>query len=101
MLIISGSTPSGVSDITGNLLDGNGHGKAGDNYVAILRGFGLDKPGVPFKKLIREQLHGRPLSSHAVLMKHARPAPVSRALPRKIVQVNRVNGIARPHQARW
>jgi len=53
MLIVNSSTPTGVTDISGNLLDGNGDGKPGDNDVAILRGFGLDKPGVPFNKLIR------------------------------------------------
>jgi hypothetical protein len=93
MHIINGSTPTGVADVSGNLLDGNGDGKPGDNYVAILRGFGLDKPGVPFNKLIRDQLHGQPLSSHAVLTKLARPAPVSRALPRSTVRVDRVNGV--------
>ena len=80
MLIVNGSMPTGVSDLTGNLLDGNGDGKPGDNDVAILRGFGLNKPGVPFNKLIRDQLHGQPLSSHAVLAKHARHVPAFRAL---------------------
>jgi hypothetical protein len=94
MLIVNGSTSTGVADVSGNRFDGNGDGKPGDNYVAILRGFGLDKPGVPFNRLIRDQLHGLPLSSHAVLTKHARPTPVSRALPKGTVQVNRVNGVA-------
>ena len=40
MLIVNGSTPTGVSDLNGNLLDGNSDGKPGDNYVVILRGFG-------------------------------------------------------------
>jgi hypothetical protein len=60
-----------MTDISGNLLDDNGDGKPGDNYVAILRGFGLDMPGVLFNNLIRDQLHGQPLSSRATLTKHA------------------------------
>ena len=54
MLIVNGSTPTGVVDVSGNILDGDG--KPAGNYVAILRGFGLDKPGVPFKRLMREQV---------------------------------------------
>jgi hypothetical protein len=65
-LVVKGSTPSGVSDLAGNLLDGAGNGKPGSNYVVILRGFGVDKPGVPFRKLIREQLGGKPMSSRRV-----------------------------------
>ena len=38
MLIVNGSTPAGVADASGNLLHGNGDGKPGNNYVAILRG---------------------------------------------------------------
>ena len=74
MLIVNGSTPAGVADASGNLLDGNGDGKPGDNYVAILRGFGLEKPGAPFSRLIRDQLHGQPLSSRAVITKRAHPS---------------------------
>ena len=45
MLIVNGSTPAGVADASGNLLDGNGDGKPGNNYAAILCGFGPDKAG--------------------------------------------------------
>jgi hypothetical protein len=88
MLIVNGSTPTGVADMAGNLLDGNGDGKPGASYAAILRGFGLDKPGVTFNKLIRDQLHGQPLSSYTVLAKHARQAPLSRGLPKVTGRVN-------------
>jgi hypothetical protein len=75
MLIVNGSTPAGVGDASGNLLDGNGDGKPGDNYVAILRrGFGPEKAGAPFSRLIRDQLHGQPLSSRAVITKRAHPS---------------------------
>ena len=40
MLIVNGSTPTGVAGTSGNLLAGDG--KPGNNYVAILRGFGPD-----------------------------------------------------------
>ncbi len=65
-LIVDGSTPTGVRDLSGNLLDGNGDGKPGSNYVVVLRGFGIDKPRMPFRKLINEQLGGKPLSPRRV-----------------------------------
>jgi hypothetical protein len=70
-LIVNGSTPSGVADVAGNLLDGAGNGKPGSDYVVVLRGFGRDEPGRPFRKLIRDQLGGQPMSSRRV---HLRPA---------------------------
>ncbi|HKI21601.1 MAG TPA: hypothetical protein VKA15_27150, partial [Isosphaeraceae bacterium] len=73
MLIVNGSTPTGVAGTSGNLLAGNGDGKPGNNYVAILRGFGPDKAGAPFSRLIRNQLHGQPLSSRAVITKPPHP----------------------------
>jgi len=72
MVIVDGSTPAGVADASGNLLDGDG--KPGNNYVAILLGFGPDKAGAPFSRLIRDQLHGQPLSSRAVITKRAHPS---------------------------
>ena len=42
--------------------------------MAILRGFGLEKTGAPFSRLIRDQLHGQPLASRAVITKRARPS---------------------------
>jgi hypothetical protein len=74
MLIVNRSTPTGVADTSGNLLASNGDGKLGNNYVAILRGFGPKKAGAPFSRLIRDQLHGQPLSSRAVITKCAHPS---------------------------
>ena len=74
MLIVNRSTPTGVAGTSGNLLAGNGDGKPGNNYVAILRGFGPEKAGAPFSRLIRDQLHGQPLSSRAVITKRAHPS---------------------------
>jgi len=74
MLIVNRSTLTGVAGTSGNLLAGNGDGKPGDNYVAMLRGFGLEKTGAPFSRLIRDQLHGQPLSSRAVITKRAHPS---------------------------
>jgi hypothetical protein len=74
--------PRRFSELAGNLLDRNRLGKPSDNYATILRGFGLDKAGVPFKKLIRDQLHGQPLSSRAVITKRAHPSRCL-GLPRK------------------
>ena len=54
MLIVNGSTPTSVADVSGNLLDGDG--MPGGKHVAILCGFVFDKPGVPFNRLIREQV---------------------------------------------
>ncbi len=68
-LIVNGSTATGVADVAGNLLDGNSDGRPGGNYVAILRGFGLDRPKTPFIKLIREQLGGKPISSRRVTLR--------------------------------
>jgi hypothetical protein len=62
-LTVNGVAPTGLTNTSGVLLDGNGDGSPGGNYVAILRGFGLDKSGVPFNKLIRDQLGGKPVSS--------------------------------------
>ncbi len=39
-LIVNGSTPTGVADLAGNLLDGAGNGRPGSNYVVVLRGLG-------------------------------------------------------------
>src|SRR5205823_9117057 len=58
-LVINGSSAAGVTDVSGNLLDGNRDGRLGDNFVAILRGFGIDKRRIAFNRLIREQLHGQ------------------------------------------
>jgi hypothetical protein len=65
-LIVNGSTPAGVTDVAGNLLDGAGSGKPGSDYVVVLRGFGRDEPGRPFRKLLRDQLGGKPMSSRRV-----------------------------------
>jgi hypothetical protein len=65
-LVVNGSTPTGVADIAGNLLDGDGNGQPGSNYVVMLRGFGRNEPGRPFRKLIRDQLGGKPMSSRRV-----------------------------------
>jgi hypothetical protein len=65
-LIVNGSTPTGITDTAGNLLDGDGSGKPGSNYVVVLRGFGRNEPGRPFLKLIRDQLDGKPMSSRRV-----------------------------------
>src|SRR5207247_2109399 len=62
-LTVNGSTPTGVVDLNGNLLDGDANGQPGGDYTAILRGFGPDEPRRPFRVLIRDQLHGRPLAS--------------------------------------
>jgi len=99
MLIVNGSTPVGVADASGNLLDGNGDGKPGDNYVAILRGFGLEKMGAPFSRLICDQLHGQPLSSRAVITNRAHSASVSRAAPGVMGRVNRGHGVVHPPRA--
>ncbi len=72
MLIVHASSPTGVADVSGNLLDGNRDGKPGDNYVAILRGVRARQARGAFKRLIRDQLQGQPLSSRATLTKHVR-----------------------------
>jgi len=74
MLIVNRSTPTGVAGTSGNLLAGNGDGKPGNNYVAILHGFGPEKARALFSRLIRDQLHGQPLASRAVITKRARPS---------------------------
>jgi len=66
--------PRRFSELAGNLLDRNRLGKPSDNYVAILRGFGLEKTEAPFSRLIRDQLHGQPLSSRAVITKRVHPS---------------------------
>ena len=66
--------PRRFSELDGNLLDRNRLAKPSDNYVAILRGFGPDKAGVPFSRLIRDQLHGQPLSSRAATTRRAHPS---------------------------
>ncbi len=99
MLIVNGSTPTGVAGTSGNLLAGNGDGKPGNNYVAILRGFGPDKVGAPFSRLIRDQLHGQPLSSRAVITKRAHPSRCL-GLPRGVMgRVNRGHGDVYPPRA--
>jgi hypothetical protein len=65
-LIVNGSMPTGITDMAGNLLDGAANGKPGSNYVVVLRGFGPDEPGRPFRKLIRDQHGGKPMSSRRV-----------------------------------
>ena len=62
-ITVNGMAPLGLTNTSGVLLDGRGNGQPGTNFVAILRRFGLDKRGVPFNKLIRDQLGGKPLSS--------------------------------------
>ena len=74
MLVIHASSPTGVADVSGNLLDGNRDGKPGDNYVAILRGVRARQARGAFKRLIRDQLQGQPLSSRAVITKRAHPS---------------------------
>lgn len=39
-LTVNGSSPTGVADATGNLLDGNGSGLPGSNFVRVFQGFG-------------------------------------------------------------
>jgi hypothetical protein len=68
-LVVNGSTPMGITDAAGNLLDGAGNGKPGSNYVVVLRGFGRNEPGSPFRKLIRDQLGGKPMSSRRVSLR--------------------------------
>ena len=56
-LTVNGRSPNGLTNTSGVLLDGNGDGNPGGNYVADLWGFGFDKPHVPSNKLIlRDQL---------------------------------------------
>jgi hypothetical protein len=38
---VNGSSPTGVTDLAGNLLDGNSDGKPGGDYVAVFLGGGL------------------------------------------------------------
>jgi hypothetical protein len=68
-LIVNGSTSTGVANVFGNLLDGNGDGRPGGNYAVVLRGFGIDKPQMPFNKLIKAQLGGKRMSSRMVNVK--------------------------------
>ena len=65
-ITVNGMAPLGLTNTSGVLLDGQGNGQPGTNFVAMLRGFGLDKPGVPFNKLIRDQLGGKPISTRRV-----------------------------------
>jgi hypothetical protein len=65
-LTVNGTSSTGLTNTSGALLDGNGDGTPGRNYVAVLRGFGLDQPKVPFNKLLRDQLGGKPVSSRRV-----------------------------------
>jgi hypothetical protein len=39
-LIINGTTPTGVKDSAGRLLDGMGSGQPGSDYITALPGFG-------------------------------------------------------------
>ena len=39
LIIVNGSTATGITDLAGNLLDGNGDGKPGGDVVAILQHF--------------------------------------------------------------
>ena len=65
-MTIKASASTGFADVAGNLLDGDKDGRSGGNYVVVLRGFGRDEPGRPFRKLIRDQLDGKPISSRRV-----------------------------------
>jgi hypothetical protein len=44
---VNGSSPAGVTDLAGNLLDGNNDGKPGDDYLAAFRGTVLISPPSP------------------------------------------------------
>ena len=93
-LTVNDMSPNGLTNTSGVLLDANGDGNPGGNYVADLRGFGLDKPHVPFNKFIREQLGGKPVSSRRMshpssksLLQHNHPKSVFQtpaALPDRI-----------------
>jgi hypothetical protein len=85
------STPLLIGDVSANLLDGAGNGGPGSNYVVILRGFGRDEPGRPFRKLIRDQLGGQPMSSRRVNLRTSgrasrqiRPVPAHAAAQRSL-----------------
>ena len=39
---VNGSSPTGLTDLFGNLLDGVGNGKPGSNYSAVFRHWGID-----------------------------------------------------------
>jgi hypothetical protein len=78
-LVVNGSTPTGVADVARNLLDGDGNGQPGGNYVVVLRGFGRDEPERFLRKLISDQLGGMPISTRRISLR-----PASRALHRTL-----------------
>ncbi len=49
-ITVKGTGAAGLTDLAGNLLDGNGDGRSGGDYVAIIRGYGLDRIGRPHPK---------------------------------------------------
>lgn len=49
-ITVKGTGAAGVTDPAGKLLDGNGDGQPGGDYVAIIRGHGLDRIGRPHPK---------------------------------------------------
>jgi len=73
-ITVNGMAPLGLTDTAGVLLDGLGNGQPGTDFVALLRGFGLDKPAVQFHKLNRDQLGGKPIPSRQV---NSRPSSQS------------------------
>ena len=44
-ITVKGTRAAGLTDMAGNLLDGNRDGRPGGDYVAIIRGYGLDRIG--------------------------------------------------------
>ena len=104
-ITVNGMAPLGLTNTSGVLLDGQGNGQPGTNFVAILRGFGLDKPGVPFNKLIRDQLGGKPISSRRVnprlsgsVSRQSHPSPARSALqtPKHSLREERLLGVRTP-----
>jgi len=49
-ITVNGTGAAGLTDLAGNLLDGNGDGRPGGDYVAIIRGYGLARIGRPHPK---------------------------------------------------
>lgn len=79
-LTINGRSPSGLTDASGNLLDGAGDGQSGTDYQATVLGYGVRTRATPIhlqpvRKPMRTPL--RPIHPHAAL--HPRRAEV---LPR-------------------
>lgn len=61
-LTVNGSTPGGVADVYGNLLDGAGNGRPGSNFVTVLTArnlvLGRRVPAGP-RHVVRPRIHGR------------------------------------------